>query len=231
MVASRLEDLLLLLLGQAVLLPDAEEAVVGTRHADLVEGIEVLHLLRNDHRRLVLDDRHGQDLALELLSLVELSNVGVAELRLAALAREDDQFRLVRLEALRVELQRLSAAVAAAVVNSDANGARLLAVDSGLLELSEGEAAALAHLVVIFDRGRVHHRPQQAGSRARRHGGRLGLPRQTAAVLARGLVEPRADMVLLAHLVEVLVWDLVVVLHHGPRRLAAQRGRDEICFH
>lgn len=36
--------LLLLLLGEAVLLPHAEKAPVGARNADLVEGIELLHL-------------------------------------------------------------------------------------------------------------------------------------------------------------------------------------------
>jgi glycosyltransferase involved in cell wall biosynthesis len=107
------------------------------------------------------------------------------------------------------------------VVATDIRGPRELVVDgqTGFL-VPAGEAAPLAQLVVVFDRRRVHHRPQQARRRARRDGGRLGLACLPAALLARRLVEPRTDVVLLADLVEVRVRHHVVVFDtHGCRAL------------
>ena len=50
------------------------------------------------------------------------------------------ELRLVLLEPLRVELQRLGAAVLPPVVNGDADAARLLFVDARLLELLQRAA-------------------------------------------------------------------------------------------
>mmetsp|Transcript_81216 Transcript_81216/g.161551 ORF Transcript_81216/g.161551 Transcript_81216/m.161551 type:complete len:284 (+) Transcript_81216:368-1219(+) len=224
---NRMRLLLLLLLGEAILLPDAEEAIVGARHADGVEGVRLLHLLRNGHRlgRSRAKRRHGHQRALKLFGLVEVGGISIARLRLATLAGEDYQLRFELLEALRVHLQRLRRAVAAAVVNSNSNGARLLTVDAGLLQLSEGEAAPLAQLVVAFDRRGVHDWPQQASRWAGRHSSSLLLAQQPAALLARRLVEPCADVVLLADLMEVLVGNLIVVLHHSCKATAARAPR------
>eukprot|EP00966_Prymnesium_polylepis_P236993 5480935-Prymnesium_polylepis.1 len=191
-----------------VLLPHAEEAVVGARHADLVESTLLLHLVRDGHGLHGGRGRHdGHDRALELLRRVQRRLLRVARLGLGAVAREDDQLALELLEPLHVDLQRLGGAVPPAVVHRDANGARLLAVDTSLLELSKREAAALAQLVVVLDRRRVDDRAQQARGRARGDGSGLCLALHTPALLARRLVEPGLDVVLPADLVEVRIGD------------------------
>ena len=85
---------LLVLLGlrKAVLLPDAEEAEVRARHADRVEGLDVLHLLGDGHRRLVDERRrHRHERARELRGLLELGRVrnrGIAPLNGGAVVGE-----------------------------------------------------------------------------------------------------------------------------------------------
>merc|ERR1719313_2709285 len=209
---------LLVLLGleEPVALTHAEEAPVGTRHADLVVGGFVGHLLRDLLRLLLLERRgHRHHRTLQLLGLLQLGLLRVTRLRLAVLAREDDELRLVLLEALRVDLERLGGAVPPPVVHRDADRPRLLPVDPSLLELGECEAAAGAQLVVVLDGGRVDGGPEQARGWARGDSSGLLLPGQAPPLLARSLVEPRLDVVLPQRLVEVLVGDLIVVTHHG----------------
>lgn len=78
------------------------------------------------------------------------------------------------------------------MVDDDADTARLLAADAGLLELAEGEAAALADLAVVADGLRAHSGAQGLDG-ADAEGGRLGLAGGATAELASGLVKPGAD--------------------------------------
>mmetsp|Transcript_29071 Transcript_29071/g.93385 ORF Transcript_29071/g.93385 Transcript_29071/m.93385 type:complete len:255 (-) Transcript_29071:11-775(-) len=206
---------LLRLCGELVLLPDAVEAVVGAEQAQLVEDVVRLHLVGDHHRLLALRQLgHLEDaLDLGLDGGGDLLLARVARLDLVALLREDNQRRLVLLEPLRVELQRLGRAVPPAVVDGNADGPRLLLVDPRLLQLREGEAAALPQLVVVLVGRRVHRWTQQADG-PRRDSSRLGSALQAPALLARGLVEPRLDVVLPQRLVEVLVGHHIVVPHH-----------------
>ena len=82
------------------------------------------------------------------------------------------------------------------MVDGDANRTRLLLLDARLLELSEGEAAPLAQLVVVLVGGRVDDRAEEAGGRARGDGGSLRLTSRTPPVLAHRLLEPRLHTVL-----------------------------------
>merc|ERR1719149_283394 len=139
-------------------------------------------------------------------------------------AGEDNQLAVVLLQPLSVQLQRLHAAVPAAVVHRDTNAASLLLVDASRLQLSKREATALAELVVVLDGGRAHNGPQQAGRRAGRHLGSLLLASGAPALLAGRLLKPGLHMVLPSHLVEVSVGDLPVDVathlegssHHSP---------------
>lgn len=69
-----------------------------------------------------------------LLGSLNLLRRRVELLELAALAREQDQARLVLLEASHVRSKRLLRDVSAAVVNGDADGGRQLARNAGLLQ-------------------------------------------------------------------------------------------------
>mmetsp|Transcript_10922 Transcript_10922/g.23302 ORF Transcript_10922/g.23302 Transcript_10922/m.23302 type:complete len:230 (-) Transcript_10922:84-773(-) len=191
------KHLLLGLLDQAVLLADAEESVVGAGEADLVERIELLHLVGDNHRLLLGEGRgHGHDRADLLHGLLELGRLGVAVLRLVALAWEDDQLALVLLEALRVDLQRLSGTVPPAVVHGNTECARLLLVKTSLLQLSERETLPLSQLVVVLDSRRVDHWAQKASSGARGNSRGLGAASQTPPLLARGLIKPGLHVIL-----------------------------------
>ena len=81
------------------------------------------------------------------------------------------------------------------MVDDDADTAGLLLADAGLLELGEGEAAALADLAVVADRLRADGGAEEGqGTDAELRS--LGLAGLTAAELAAGLVEPGADTAL-----------------------------------
>eukprot|EP00958_Prasinococcus_capsulatus_P002098 scaffold194_cov329-Prasinococcus_capsulatus_cf.AAC.2 len=92
---------------------------------------------------------------------------GVTSLRLARLAREDDELGLVRLKACYIRLQAFQALVLAACVYCDPDSRSELGGDLSLLELLQSEAAAQAGFAVVAHRLALHDRPQQAGNRAR----------------------------------------------------------------
>ena len=81
------------------------------------------------------------------------------------------------------------------MVDDDADTAGLLLANAGLLELGEGEAAALADLAVVADRLRADGGAEKSqGTDAELRS--LGLAGLAAAELAAGLVEPGADTAL-----------------------------------
>lgn len=196
--ADAASDTLLLggLVGEALLLL-AGDAGVGA--GDTQRGVHAggLHLVRDD-RRGRLDRRAGdrEERARVLHGVLGLLGRRVALLGLVdALAREDDELGLVRLEAVHVGLERLDRLVGAAEVDGDAHRKRLLAADASLLELLEREALARAHLGRVLDRLAVHGGAQQARGRARRDGRGLGLTPQAAGLLLGGLSSPYPQLV------------------------------------
>ena len=120
---------------------------------------------------------------------------GVALLGLASLAWEDDQARLVRLQALHVELLALLAQVPPAVVNGNADAERLLAADTSLLQFGEREATALTELAVVAHGLAADSRAEDIkGANAKGSG--LLFARDAAALLAARLVKPGLDAAL-----------------------------------
>ena len=81
------------------------------------------------------------------------------------------------------------------------------------LELAKGESLSGTYTHVVSLGGAVHDGAEGLG-RARGHAGGLSFACKTSSLLARGLVEPCLDTSL-PLLLEVLVGDDVVVLHHG----------------
>lgn len=171
------------LLGLALALgADADEAGVGAGEAEGAERVELLLLGRDgagllEDRGALGDGERLLDRAVDAVGV--LVGVGrVAGLDLARLAREDDEARLVGLEALDVELERLLGLVAAAVVDGDADREGLLGADAGLLELGLGEAAARTELAVVADRRGTDSRAEElnrAGEGARSREGGAGV--------------------------------------------------------
>merc|ERR1740120_554262 len=177
----------LLLLGTLVLL-------VRPRLLQLLVRTALL-LRRRDGARLDPEGRalHGDDLLERVLRDVlelRLGRVALLHTLLAGLLREDEELRLVELQAVHVRLQALGAAVAAAVVHGDADRRRELRRDLRLLQLLQREALAEAQLHVVALRGRVHHGSQQPRGGPWGQARGLGLAVLAAALLAGGLVEP-----------------------------------------
>ena len=102
------------------------------------------------------------------------------------------------------------------MVNANSQRLGLVAVDLGLLELVEGEAAAGAQLAVILSSGASNDGAQRTGGRARGYSSSLGFARFATANLAGGLIKPSCHSALPV-LVEMLVGYFVVVLNHFNR--------------
>ena len=158
-----------------------------------------LALLVGDRARLLGDRADAVDLEGAVATLERAHGVGgdggrvrVALVGLAGATREKDQALLVGGQALDVELERLLGPVPAAVVDGDADRARLLGRDLGLLELVKGEAAAGAQAHVVPDRRRADGGAEELG-RADAGAGRLALAGHPSRLLAPGLVEPGLD--------------------------------------
>lgn len=87
----------------------------------------------------------------------------VGLLGLFRVEREDDEAVLVGLQTLNVAVERLLRAVLPAVVNGDADGESLAAVDASKLELLKGEAAASSDAHVVADGGASDSRANVLG--------------------------------------------------------------------
>merc|ERR1719428_2262690 len=171
-------------------------------------------LVGRDRASLLLERRLRQrdDLRVRVLrDILRLGPRGVSLLRLA-LAGKDHELALVELQARNVLLKTLRAAVLAAVIHRDTDGARELLRNARLLELIQGEALAQAHLGVVALRRAADGRAQVAGGRARGDRRGLLLTVRAAALLATSLVEPGPDIPLPPLLV-MDIRDHLVVLH------------------
>jgi len=183
-----------------------------------LEGAEGLHVLSDDLSTNqsvgVISERN--DLLVGVLSGgLELGLGRVTLARLGVLAGEEDQLRLVGLEAIDVGLERLGATVLAAVINGNADGLGKSARDTGLLELIKSEPAAQTHLVVVTLGGRVDDRAKKTRGRAREGGGRLLLTMDAATLGASWLIQPGLDQLLPVLLVVPVGQDVVVFNHRG----------------
>ena len=129
------------------------ELLVGAGETHGGEGAELLHLGgdglgANEGVGVALE---RQDVLLGALSGgLELGLGGVTLNRLGVLLGEEDELALEGLETIDVELEGLGAAILAAVVHGDADGARKSAGDAGFLQLIESETATDAHLQIRF---------------------------------------------------------------------------------
>merc|ERR1719316_596722 len=171
-------------------------------------------LVGRDRASLLLERRLRQrdDLRVRVLrDILRLGPRGVSLLRLA-LAGKDHELALVELQARNVLLKTLRAAVLAAVIHRDTDGARELLRNARLLELIEGEPLSKANLGVVALRRAVDGRAKVAGRRPGGDRRGLLLTVRTTALLAAGLVKPGAH-VALPPLLVVDVRHHLVVLH------------------
>eukprot|EP01084_Bolivina_argentea_P086974 157153_1 len=143
-------------------------------------------------------------------------SVGVTSLGLGGLAGEDNKLGLVELEAVEVGVEVLLGAVDAAVINGDANATGRLHGDLGGLKLGKSETTASTHTHVVLDGGATDGGAQEVDG-AGSHLLGLGDASVTASLLLGGLVEPGHN-VTLPVLAEVLVLDLLVVLHTASNK-------------
>ena len=116
----------------------------------------------------------------------------VTLLRLLGVAGEDDETSLVCLETLNVQSLALLAQVTPPVVDHDTNTTSLLAANTSLLELAEGEATAFADLAVVTN-GLSTDSGTEEGEGADTEAGGLLLAGLATAELAAWLVKPCAD--------------------------------------
>lgn len=119
----------------------------------------------------------------------------VALLGLLEVAGEDNEARLVCLETLNVERLALLAQVPPPVVNDDADTTSLLAADTSLLELGQGEPTTLTNLPVV-SHGLAADCGAEEVERAHAQSSGLGLASLAAAELAPRLIEPGAHPLL-----------------------------------
>lgn len=128
----------------------------------------------------------------------------VTLLGLGCLSGEDDQLGLVGLQSLNIESLSLLAQVSPPVIDDDANTACLFAVDTCLLELSEGESTTFTEFSVVANGlGTDSGAEECEGADAEL--GSLGFAGCASAKFATGLVEPGAHAALpvLAEMVTV----------------------------
>merc|ERR1719474_2294227 len=143
---------MLISLGVSSLLgPDSVQALVSTSLADGLEGLELLEVVSHFHGTDPLDsrlDRH--DSTSKLDSLRELLSGGIALAWLLGVQWEQDQFGLVLLQTLGVQLQGLNTLVSAAVINSNSNGLGVLLAQTCSFQLLQGESSASPLLEVVL---------------------------------------------------------------------------------
>ena len=198
------------------------DALVALDAGELAKGgvgLEVL-LLLGDLAGSLLDDRRadgegGRDGLLDGSSA--LGSRAVTLLGGLGALGEDDELAKVGGEASLVQLKGLLAAVAATVVDADADSAGNLAADTSSLELLKGEATASTDLAVVLDSLATDSRAEGLSGAGGNEGG-LGSTGVAAALLLASLVEPGPDAAG-PLLVEMAVGELVVVLHLGERRV------------
>jgi len=203
----------LLLIGLLLSLGHAEfvETLVGAGFPQRLIGGELGLILGDLTWRFSLDHftKRNDLLRRQLRGNVHLFLGGITLMRLGKLLGEEDQFGSVLLQTLNVLLKRLDALVTATVVDGDANGPGEVLVESGSLDLLEGETATEPLFLIVLDGWASDDRSELGGGSGRHLGGER-LSGVLSADLPRRLVEPRLDAVL-PILLEMRVLNHVVV--------------------
>jgi len=147
----------------------------------------------------------------------ELGGSGVSDLTLlwlAFTAGEDDEFVLVAVKSIHVQLELMFAGVIASVVNRDSNGGGEASAELGQREFLKSEALAVANLTSVLA-GRCRDDGSELFDGPGEHLGGLSLPEGVTFLLASSLVKVSVDeSPALPVLAEMLVRDLIVVLGH-----------------
>lgn len=115
---------------------------------------------------------------------LDLLGAGLALLGGLGVAGEEDEALLVGLQALNVGLEGLLGEVLATGVDGDTDGARKLAGDVGLLQLSEGETTASTNTAVVLDGGAANDGAELVDGLGSDTGGLLLARVATAGLLA-----------------------------------------------
>jgi len=208
----------LLLVGLLFGLQQAElvKPLVSSGLAERLVGGEFGFLLGDFTRSLGGLDLHNRNdrLRRDLSSDVHLFLGGVSLVRFGQLLGEEDEFGFVLFQTLHVLLQRLDALVAPTVVNRDADRSGEILVETGSLDLLQGEATAKTLLLVVLDGGASDNWPQSGGGPGR-DSGSLGLPGLGSSDLPGRLVKPRLDAVLPILLEVGILNDVVMLRSHS----------------
>jgi len=133
-------------------------------------------------------------------------------LGLAVASWEQDQFRLVRVQSLCVQLQLFLTGRGSSVVDRDSDSAGEGGAQAGSLELGQSEATAVSDLAGVLARARGDHGSELLDG-PREHFAAFLLSALQSSQLLRWLVEVHSDTPLPVF-AEMYVWDDVVVLDH-----------------
>jgi len=173
----RLESLFLLLrlreVGETLgpLLSLANEAGIDARLAQREESsLAVLLSLRNgtelQNGRLLLDGQ--KHLALVLLDVLELlrGRVQLPGTFRGLVAREDNEFRSIGLQAIDVQFEGFFGEVGAAVIDGNTDGSGKSSRNTGGLQLVKSKTTSQPLLDVVFASRRTNNRAKLSGKRA-----------------------------------------------------------------
>jgi len=208
----------LLLVGLLFGLQQAElvKPLVSSGLAERLVGGEFGFLLGDFTRSLGGLDLHNRNdrLRRDLSSDVHLFLGGVSLVRFGQLLGEEDEFGFILFQTLHVLLQRLDALVAPTVVNRDADRSGEILVETGGLDLLQGETATETLFLVVLD-GRASNDGPELGGGPGGDTSRLGLSGLGAPDLPGRLIEPGLHAVL-PILLEMGILNHVVMLRsHG----------------
>jgi hypothetical protein len=180
---------LLVGLGLGALLADTDKAGLGASVAELAVGVlggGVLGDLLLGDNSLVVDGESGvgEENVVAVADSLDLLGAGLALLGGLGVAGEEDKALLVGLQALNVGLEGLLGEVLATGVDGDTDGARKLAGDVGLLQLSEGETTASTNTAIVLDGGAANDGAELVDGLRSDTGGLLLARVATAGLLA-----------------------------------------------
>merc|ERR1719232_447097 len=154
-------------------------------------------------------------LANVLLHVLQLAHGGVSLSQVGiSLSWEDQQFGLVFLQSVSVQLQGLLGLVTTTMIDGDTNGQSLLAWNSGSLQLFQGETTSDSQLKVVSSSWWVDNWTKISVSWSWKGSSGSLLSDGSSGFLTSGLVEPSLD-VSLPPLTKVDVWhDIIVFDRH-----------------
>ena len=139
----------------------------------------------------------------------ELSLSGITSLCLLAGSWEDHELRLEFLNSINIG----SSGVASSLIDGDADGSSKLHWNTGLLEFRRSESSTLSDLEVVSLSLGGDDGSQETSNGSWEDSGGLGLTSQATGLMARRLVEPCADISVMALFV-MCIGEHVVLSNH-----------------